>query len=181
MSEGRDPETGRFLPGNKIWEMAPPVSHPPTFAEPEDLWAAATGYFDWCHENPLYADNLVAFQGKATHEPLAKQRAMTIRGLCLFLGISHETWRQWKITGGEIYRAKMIDTINRIEDVIFTTKFEGAAAGLLDQSIIARELGLADKRELAGPGGGPIRTINESMTPQEAAEAYAATLHGNAG
>lgn len=33
--------------------------------------------------------------------------------------------------------------------------------------------------ELGGIGGGPIRTINGDMTPQEAAEAYAATLHGD--
>jgi len=30
--------------------------------------------------------------------------------------------------------------------------------------------------EHTGPGGGPIRTISTDMTPQEAAEAYAATL-----
>lgn len=32
-----------------------------------------------------------------------------------------------------------------------------------------------------GPNGGPIRTVTTEMTPQEAAEAYAATLHGDEG
>lgn len=35
--------------------------------------------------------------------------------------------------------------------------------------------------EHTGPNGGPIRTVNSEMTPQEAAEAYAATLHGDEG
>ncbi len=32
-------------------------------------------------------------------------------------------------------------------------------------------------REIHGPGGGPVRVITASMTPQEAAEAYADTLN----
>lgn len=31
--------------------------------------------------------------------------------------------------------------------------------------------------QLTGPGGGPVQTITTTMTPQEAAEAYADTLH----
>jgi len=36
-----------------------------------------------------------------------------------------------------------------------------------------------DRKELEhqGPGGGPVRVISSTMTPQEAAEAYAATLN----
>ncbi len=32
-------------------------------------------------------------------------------------------------------------------------------------------------QELTGPGGGPVKLISSDMTPQEAAEAYAGTLH----
>ncbi len=32
-------------------------------------------------------------------------------------------------------------------------------------------------QELTGPGGGPVKIISSDMTPQEAAEAYAGTLH----
>jgi len=37
-------------------------------------------------------------------------------------------------------------------------------------------LGRVLPTELSGPGGGPIRVISTTMTPQEAAEAYAHTL-----
>lgn len=33
--------------------------------------------------------------------------------------------------------------------------------------------------EHTGPNGGPIQTVTTEMTPQEASEAYAATLHGD--
>jgi len=46
---------------------------------------------------------------------------------------------------------------------------------------LGKNLGtLTDKVELSGPGGGPVRTINSTMTPQEAAEAYAAMLNPGA-
>lgn len=38
-----------------------------------------------------------------------------------------------------------------------------------------------DRVEHSGPNGGPIQTINAEMTPQEAAEAYAATLERDEG
>lgn len=42
---------------------------------------------------------------------------------------------------------------------------------------IGKHLGMfVDRVALSGPGGGPIPTINGTMTPQEAAEAYAKTL-----
>lgn len=35
--------------------------------------------------------------------------------------------------------------------------------------------------ELSGPGGGPVAMVGGSMTAEQAAEAYAATLRGNGG
>jgi phage terminase small subunit len=47
---------------------------------------------------------------------------------------------------------------------------------------LAKHLGMfPNKHEHSGPGGGPIRTINETMTPQEAADAYADTLDSDEG
>lgn len=144
MSDDRD-EAGRFLPGNRFWEARSSAGPKPKFADGDQLWAACLEYFDWNHDNPLYADSLVTFQGKATHEPVAKMRAMTIGGLCLFLDVSHDTWIEWRKT-----RADLSEVITRAEAVIFKQKFEGASADLLNGNIIARELGLADKKEVTG-------------------------------
>ena len=55
-----------------------------------------------------------------------------------------------------------------MEQIIRTQKFEGAAAELLNPNIIARDLGLADRSEHSGPGGGPIRTLDLSKLSDEA-------------
>lgn len=88
MSENQRDEKGWFLPGNKFWLVRSSHGRKPIFETPDDLWNAACEYFQWVEENPLYEDRLVTFQGSATHEPVAKMRAMTIAGLCLFLDIS---------------------------------------------------------------------------------------------
>lgn len=138
-------KAGRFLPGNRFWEARSSAGPKPTFSNPDDLWAACVEYFNWVAENPLYADQLVTFQGSATHEPVAKMRAMTIGGLCLFLDIEDRTWRLWRDE-----RPDLLPVITRAEAVIYQQKFTGAAADLLNPNIIARDLGLADKKELTG-------------------------------
>lgn len=125
----------------------------PIFATPDDLWSACEEYFDWAHKTPLLEDTLVTFQGVAKHEPLAKMRAMTIGGMCIFLDISQSTWFDYAKQEG------FSQITTRAEQIIRTQKFEGASAGLLNPNIIARDLGLADKSELAGKDGEPFQLI----------------------
>lgn len=158
MAEGQDPETGRFLPGNSLWQRGIGGT-PRKFETADELRDACIEYFRWVEENPLYSDNLVTFQGCATHEPLAKMRAMTQKALCLFIGVSPRAWQKWKDE-----REDLVDVIEWADAVIYCQKFEGAAADMLNGSLIARELGLADKREFSGAGGGPVQvtTIDPS-------------------
>lgn len=138
-------ESGRFLPGNRFWEARSSAGPKPKFDNGDQLWAACVEYFNWVADNPLYTVQLVTFQGSATHEPVAKMRAMTIGGLCLFLDVEERTWRMWRDE-----RADLIPVITQAEAVIYQQKFTGAAADLLNPNIIARDLGLADKKELSG-------------------------------
>lgn len=153
----RDVETGHFLPGNRFWEARSSHGRNPIFTDPEDLWTACCEYFDWNADNPLFEDHLVTFQGSASHEPMAKMRAMTIAGLCMFLDIDEVTWRDWRKS-----RTDLSPVITRAEGVIFRQKFEGASANLLNPNIIARDLGLADRQEVTGKGGGPIQTEDKT-------------------
>lgn len=127
--------------GNRFWELRSSHGRKPIFAEPEQLWEAAAEYFKWVEQNPLYEDKLVTFQGAATHEPVAKMRAMTIGGLCLFLDIDRTTWPEYGKKDG------FSQVVTRVEEVIRDQKFAGAAADLLNPNIIARDLGLAEKQE----------------------------------
>ena len=153
----RDKGSGQFLPGNRFWEARSSAGQKPLFANGEALWKVCVEYFTWVEANPLWEDHLVTFQGMATHEPVAKMRAMTLAGLCHFLDIDQRTWALWRAS-----RADLIPVITRAEAVIYEQKFSGAAADLLNANIISRDLGLADKSELTGKDGGPIETVDHS-------------------
>lgn len=144
--------------GNKFWEARSSHGRKPTFATSEDLWKASCEYFEWVETNPLMEDKIISFQGVATHEPVAKMRAMTLDGLCIFLDIARRSWADYRT------RKDFLPTVEQIESVIRGQKFAGAAADLLNANIIARDLGLSDKTELTGKDGGPIETRELSDT-----------------
>lgn len=130
--------------GNKFWLVRSSHGRNPIFAKPEDLWKSAQEYFEWVHANPLKEEKVFAYQGGITRAEISKIRAMTITGLCLFLDISHDAWKEYSARKGFIGVCAAIDACIR------TQKFEGASADLLNANIIARDLGLADKTEHSG-------------------------------
>lgn len=105
---------------------------------------------------------LVKFQGVATVSEVPKMRAMTIAGLCIFLDIDETTWRDYRS------QDDFSTVITRVEQIIYQQKFSGAAADMLNPNIIARDLGLADKKELTGANNGPIEHREAAkLTPEE--------------
>lgn len=147
----RDEDTGRFLPGNRFWEARSSAGPNPKFDGPEKLWNACLEYFQWVEENPLNEAKAFAYEGVVTFKALPKMRAMTINGLCLFLDIAESSWRSWRND-----RPDLSSVITRVESVIYEQKFTGAAADLLNPNIIARDLGLADKRQLGNDPDNPL-------------------------
>lgn len=122
--------------GNRFWEARSRHGRRPIFASPEQLWEAASDYFEWVENNPLYEDKTFAYEGAVTHEPVARMRAMTLTGLQIFLDISAQAWSEYCDRDG------FGEISTKIKDIIRTQKFEGASADLLNANIIARELGL---------------------------------------
>ena len=136
--------------GNQFWKMRSSHGRSPIFKTPEDLWNAACEYFEWVSENPLEKAELVKYQGVATLESVPVMRAMTIGGMCIYLDIDFTTWRDYQSKGKDDGDEKDFSKVaTRIESIIKTQKFEGAAAELLNPNIIARDLGLADKQEIS--------------------------------
>jgi hypothetical protein len=136
--------------GNKFWEARSTHGRAPIFDAPPDLWEACIEYFNWIEANPLYEAQAFAYQGKVTLQELPKMRAMTLAGLCIFLDISRQTWDNYKS------REDFVEVTTRVDEIIRTQKFQGAAADLLNPNIIARDLGLSDKSELTGADNGPL-------------------------
>jgi hypothetical protein len=133
--------------GNKYWEFR--GKHGRDFKyTPEALWDEAKLYFEWVEENPLWEEKGFAFQGIVTKERFAKMRAMTLQGFFLYADISHQTWENYK------ENKDFVEITTRIEGIIKSQKFEGAAADLLNPNIIARDLGLSDKQNIDHTTGG---------------------------
>jgi hypothetical protein len=145
---GRDPATGQFTTGNRFWEARSSHGRNPKFDAPDMLEDAIRQYFEWNESNPLYEAKLVSFQGVSTVEAIPKLRAMTIAAMCMYIGITDETWREWKQS-----RSDFSLVIAWAESTIYRQKFEGASADLLNPNIIARDLGLADKKMHEGTLG----------------------------
>lgn len=103
---------------------------------PDGLWNEAIEYFNWVEENPLIETKLFAYKGSITEGEIPKMRAMTIAGFCLFADITQQTFLNYK------QNKDFFEVITRIEDIIKTQKFEGAAADLLNSNIIAYDLGM---------------------------------------
>ncbi|MCK1479314.1 DNA-packaging protein [Bradyrhizobium sp. 197] len=154
--------------GNRFWEARSSHGRRPIFESADALLEACLEYFEWVEQNPLWEDKIISFQGAATHVDVAKMRAMTISGLCIFLDVARRTWDDYRA------REDFLPVCNHVEQIIRDQKFTGAAADLLNANIIARDLGLADKTELTGREGGPIETRELSET--EAARRIAFTL-----
>lgn len=128
--------------GNNFWEARSSHGRKPIFASSEQLWDAACEYFKWNEENPLWEARLVSFQGASDIEKIPKLRAMTESAMCLFLDITEVTWRDYKKKEGFSSVAK------KIEETIRNQKFQGASADLFNANIIARDLGLRDKKDI---------------------------------
>lgn len=129
---------------NQFWLQRAKHGRDKIFKNESNLWDAACEYFQWVEDNPLWENKATHFQGTPLDIPSAKMRAMTIEGLCLFLDIARATWYDYAKQDDFSYIS------GKIENVIRSQKFAGAAADLLNANIIARDLGLSDKKELSG-------------------------------
>lgn len=148
--------------GNQFWKLRSKHGRDKLFATPDLLWEAACEYFEWCEKNPFEE---IDYRGKdAKKVILPKMRPFTIHGLCSYLDCNTNYFKDFD----KATREKTDDVskgfssvLTRIKETIYNQKFSGAAAGFLNHSIIARDLGLADKKQLGGEGGGAIKLVFE--------------------
>ena len=131
----------RFPKGNNLWQFRNKHGRDHKYT-PEGLWEEAQEYFAWVEEHPLWEQKGFAFQGVVTKENFPKIRAMTIGAFQLFADICAATWKHYK------ENSDFVKVTTRIEKVIYSQKFEGASADLLNANIIARDLGLKDKTDV---------------------------------
>lgn len=142
---------GRFATGNSLWRLAKYPGQKRRFKSPEDFWDAALKYFAWVEESPIEDPKLLQYKDEAFVESTPKPRAMTLQGLRVVMGVSESNWYEYE------NRPEFTEVCKSIKEIIFDQKFAGAAAGVFNAAIIARDLGLADKQDHTSSDG--------SMTP----------------
>ncbi|GAB4000027.1 DNA-packaging protein [Spirosoma daeguense] len=130
---------------NEFWKLRAKHGRDKLFETPQLLEEAAYEYFSWCQQNPLYKTD---YRGKEVEEvQIPLPRPFTLSGLCLYCDVSENWWNEFKRNDS---RKTFTEVISRIETIIYTQKFEGAVVGLFNANIISRDLGLVDKKEVAG-------------------------------
>nr|QIG67132.1 terminase small subunit protein [Rhizobium phage RHph_TM26] len=161
-----------YTPGTKMWECRSKMGPKYLYQGEEgcvELWQELLNYLQWCENNPLQEGKLVSYLGRGSVVKVPKMRIATLGGFCLHLGINPATYVDWRA------REDIGKIILVIDEAIKQYQLSGASADLLNANIISRLLGLADKTELTGPGGGPVQSITGNMTAKEAADLYAQT------
>jgi hypothetical protein len=135
--------------GNQFWKL---TGHdftkgvPKKFAEPKELWEKALEYFQWCDDHPwIVTDAAKGGDRFGEHVQTPTARPYTLSGLCLYLGINQVTLNDY----GTLESHKAFHTVTHaIKEICYTQKLEGAAVGVFNANIIARDLGLTDKQEI---------------------------------
>ena len=136
---------------NQFWKARSKHGRSKIFTTPKILWEAACEYFEWVKENPWYKNEAIKggeLAGQIIGVPT--ERAMTISGLCIFLDIEERTFRNY--CNEKDYK-DFFPVSTRIVAIIRTQKFEGAAAGLFNANIIARDIGLSEKNDHTSSDG----------------------------
>jgi DNA-packaging protein gp3 len=128
--------------GNEFWKLRSKHGRDKLFESPDLLWKAACEYFQWCEDNPIEAEDN---KGTKNVNVVKFKRPYTIKGFCLYCDASENWFKEYRKA---ITDKDFLSVIHIIEDIIYNQKFEGAAIGLYNANIIARDLGLADKSDV---------------------------------
>ena len=121
-----------------------PINTKQLLADPEALKQIACQYFEWCVQNPLIAHTYRNKDNQLIQ--VEKLRPFTQAGLCAYLGCSRTTWASHSRPPSSFddtpRSEELFAAVDWINVIIYEQKFSGAAAGLLNTSIISRELRL---------------------------------------
>lgn len=111
-----------------------------------ELFEKALDYFKAVNDNPMKETKVF---GSGIRIEVDLQIPYTLAGLCVFLGISQNTFSSYRKLDqredASIDELSVCDAANKIMDIIFSQKIEGASSGKFNHAIVALELGLAAK------------------------------------
>lgn len=141
-----------FPRGNRFWELRSKHGRDKLFATPQLMYEAACEYFEATDERKWQRKEVLKGGYEAgTIVNVPVPIPYTWEGLCRYLDCHTVYFNEWtdklrkkaELTEEERDFSKVIQIIR---DTIYQQKFEGASSGFFSHHIIARDLGLADKK-----------------------------------
>lgn len=128
--------------GEPLWNLRKTRGAPRKYETPEEVGEVLADYFQWVQASPLQEEKVFCNGGEIIVHQINKLRSATLEGACLALGVTRETWYEWKRS-----RADLSDILAWGEECIRDWNIVGAQAGLLNPTITARYHGLTEKTE----------------------------------
>lgn len=145
-----------------IWKNIANIHTPANIDTPENLWFLAISYFAWCEENPHISSQVVKYPLHYELACIPQMRAFTMRSFLAHAGLTKAAYEAAKA------KPEFEVVCELIESIIYDQKFTGAAAGVLKESLISRDLGLGEKVDHTSSDG--------SMTPSHVDESVVKSL-----
>ena len=137
-----------FEIGNQMWKLRSKHGRNKLFETPELLLEAAQEYFEHCHQNPFVEHEIITSNGKQTTKEKYRQRPFTLEGFQIYIGASEKYWRAFRKAEQAKEDSDFLPVIEAIENTVTNNQLSGAASGIFNANIVARKLGLTDKKEI---------------------------------
>ena len=134
--------------GNQFWRARFNHGRKPKITTPLQLYNSAISYLEYLEANPFQEAKLVTYQGESWVDEVPKMRAPTLQGFWIWINIGKNAWYLLKDGKRKGFR----EVCEWIENTFYDWKFQGAAAGFLNHAIIARDLGLTDRKDITSDG-----------------------------
>lgn len=141
---------------NQFWKNRSEHGRKLLFEDPDKLWEAAMKYFNWVDAHPWYSietnKNAILAKDKLIKVPTV--RPYTFSGLAIYLNASENYWHSFR--KNKDLSEDFLLIIERIDSIINTQQFEGAAVGAFNANIIARKQGLRENTAVTDGEGKPL-------------------------
>lgn len=151
--------------GNQFWKIRSKHGRDRVITEPEELADMADEYFNWCVNNPIITYD---YKGKDAEKVQYENPRVFQKGeLARFCGLAQ--WRSIEelkdVKGKE---EDFLQVITRIEGIIADQKYAYAVINVFNSNIVARDLGLADNKNINNKGAQPVVIQSSNDDDQQA-------------
>lgn len=134
---------------------------------PEEVFDFAVRYFSWAESEAIKAIETAAFQGVVSESLVHKPRVFTLTGLALFMGVNINRFASWRTEAG------YSDVMEFIDSVICEQKYQLGVAGIINSTIVGKELGIDKPQEIKISNNS---TANDVDSMKEALESVISKL-----